>query len=111
MSIGQMISKSGQFLQVERSTRVVDTMGGETRTWQTIAQLIPCWKQPARTKMIEEYFARNLVITHQVFVEKDLELLEGDRLCIDDDKYIVRGFIDQAGIGFLWCVIVEERVG
>ena len=103
------IARFGENTDITIQTRslTVNAGGDRTPTWAT-GNTMRGWKQDIGSSLREQYLARDLVVTHKVFVPEDPGATEGDRLVIGSSKFLIQGVINQAGLGKLWRLDVEE---
>lgn len=109
MSIGSMIAKCSQTVQFKTVTRTASATGARTHTSANKGISVQCWLQPASLTVRELYGARDVRVTHRLYVESNPGVGEGGVCEINDTTYLVKGVIDQAGLGTLYCVDVEEQ--
>lgn len=98
-------------LQVQHTTQ--DSSGAPTRgtyTTDVFNRNVPATIQPANSDVRKEYAQRQLRVTSQVYLLRNIEARPKHRL-VDDSTgraYIVHGYGDEAGRGRLWVADVEE---
>lgn len=78
-----------------------------TPSWTT-RKTIKGWKQDIGSNLRIQYEARDLVVTHKVFVAVDPEAVEGDRLVQAGVNFLIRGVVNQAGLSTLWRLDCEQ---
>jgi len=109
MSIATMIRKAGQSLTHERQADARGPSGARKNSaWATVASNVRCWLQPASGRLAERFAAQQIAVSHVVYTETDLNPLGNDRLHIGSRYYLVRGVVDNAGLGQLYAYAVEE---
>lgn len=110
MSIASMIASSGHTINVQRPTDARDGLGGRSPTWANVAINVPAWVQDASATVQESYARRGIEVTHRIYVDRDLGLLEGDRIVFASRNLLVIGSTNAAGLERLWQIDVRERV-
>lgn len=109
MSVATMIAKAGQTLTHERQADVRGLSGARASgNWTTLASNVRCWLQPASGRLAERFAAQQLAVSHVVFTATELSVQGNDRLHIGSRYYLVRGEVDQAGLGRVYAYAVEE---
>ncbi len=110
MSIASMIAAHGTTATHQRQDAQATGMSGGRKAgaWLTIASAVPCWVQPASAQTIARAAAQQMVVTHSIYVQTDLDARSNDRLVIGSTYYLVRGFTNQAGLGRLYRLDAEE---
>lgn len=98
-------------LQVQQTGQ--DTSGAPTRgayTTDIFRRNVPATIQPASSQVRLDYSQRNLRVTSQIYLLRNIEARPQHRLLDDKTgrKYIVHGYGDEAGRGRLWVADVEE---
>lgn len=110
MSISTMIARAGTTLTHQRQDADVTRPSGGRKAgaWPTLHSDIACWVQPASASTLARAAAQQMVVTHAIYVEEDLEALANDRVLVGTVYYIVHGFTNQAGLARLWRIDAEE---
>ena len=108
MSSASMIAKYGKTADVEELSTTKDALGAAVQQWTIAHADIPCWKQPASASQIQQWMARKMRVTHVVFFLQDIRSAAITRIRMEHSEYLVHGVIDEAGIGRIWSVYVEE---
>ena len=103
----------GATLTVNLMTSRRDGVEAEIRDWGPDGPTLDCWVQPIGSGLAAQYQARQLRVTHKIFVaENPGATQEGCRVKVTKSGavgvYLVRGVVDQAGLGRLWRIDVEE---
>lgn len=93
---------------LEENTETKGGTFGEAQSAWTTRKTISVWFQDISSAEKEEYAKRSLRVTHKVFTCTDPESEEGDRLTVSGTSYIIRGVVDQAGLGKVYRLDVEE---
>lgn len=113
MSAASLIAAKGEPCQFERSTVTSFPTGSTKKTWATIGPgsgTVKGWLQPAGANLIASYGARQIEVTHKLYVASDPNVKEGDRVTIGGKHYLVAGVeLDQAGVGQCWRVDVKSH--
>ncbi|GAH42258.1 unnamed protein product, partial [marine sediment metagenome] len=69
------------------------------------------WVQATSAFEAIEFQKRGLKVTHKMFTAEDPDMNEGDRIVEASGRtMMVRGPVNQAGVGRCWRVNLEERV-
>ena len=112
-AIAARIVKSGQGDFVfSRPAQTKATDGTITEGTPTTVATIAGWLQPASTFLINTYGQRQIVVTHKLYVATDPTAKPEDVITDPGGtKYIVKGVKNQAGLGRLFRVDVEELIG
>lgn len=101
----------GEQVTIERQTASRDANFAIVNTW-TAYKTIQAWKQPIGSDLRDTYERRGLNVDSKWFMATDPEVREGDRIRIASGKtYVVRGIIDQAGLGRVWRLDTQEQDG
>ena len=66
------------------------------------------WLQAIDSETRIQYERREITVTHKAFTVTDPQTAVGDRLVVARGNFIVRGFIDQAGLNRVWRIDLEE---
>lgn len=109
MSISATIARAGHRVIIAQPVEGRDAVGGRSTGWEDLQFDVSCWFQPANSRTVEMFGARNLVVTHTVYFSSDPELFEGYRLFFDDRYFIVVAVKNSAGLNRLWAVQVREQ--
>lgn len=106
-----MINLHGGPAKVYRRQSTGNTDGTALDTWPEDTTLDPfnAWPQPALSTVVERYGKRDLIVTHSCFMDINLGLKQGDVLEVSLIRYAVRGVEDQAGLGRLFAIRLEEQ--
>jgi len=93
---------------IQQVSYTIDGTGTRTPTWNQY-KVMKAWLQPTSSGLRLEYERRNITVTAKIFVAEDPAAEEGWRVVMPDSKtYVIRGIVDQAGLGRLWRLDVEE---
>lgn len=107
--IAAMIAVGGHSVDVERpSMTVADDVGGRTHTWASVSDSVACWVQPASSSTLEQYGARDIVISHNVYFSSDPGVELEDRLLFGTRHLLVLGKKDAGELDKLWRIDCEE---
>jgi len=107
--IPAIIAVAGQTITLQRVTVAVsDDIGGLTRTWDTETADIACWVQPASSMTIQQYGARDIVITHAVYFSSDPGAQLRDRFLFGTRHLLVAGIENTGEVSKLFVVYCEE---
>jgi hypothetical protein len=107
-NIPAIIATAGQSVDLERPGYVTDDMGGRVATFATVTAAIPAWVQPMAAATIEQYAARDIVVTHAVYFSSDPGAQLGDRFKFGVRYLLVQGLRDFGEVGKCWRVDCEE---
>ncbi len=103
-----LIGNRCETIAVEAASVTRDDIGGSAASWST-RTTVAAFVQEASASIRRAYERRGLRVTHTVYVHEDPGCAEGDRLDRGGVKMIVRGVVDQAGLGRLWRIDADER--
>jgi len=93
---------------IMRQSASKDSNYAVVNTWAKYKKMW-AWRQPISSADQIQYERRGLHVTSKWFMARDPELREGDRIrTYDGVVYVVRGTINQAGLGRLWRVDTEQ---
>ena len=107
--IPAIIAVAGQTITLERVTVTVDDdIGGRTHTWDTETADIACWVQPANSNTIEQWGARDIIITHAVYTSADTTARLGDRFLFGARHLLVAGLENTGEVSKLFVAYCEE---
>lgn len=90
-------------LDWERPLITSDDSRGASHSYQKQATSVRCLVQPVNARDRLLYSQRNVLISHQIFFDKVLDLQVGDRLVkhpsggLGQKIYVVKGWQDQGG--------------
>jgi hypothetical protein len=103
------IATMGEVMWVQKASTNRDNNYARTNTWTNYKQMYG-WKQPIGSSSTLQYERRNISVTDKIFVARDPEVSEGDRMKdAAGTLYVIRGVVDQAGLNRLWRIDVEEQ--
>jgi hypothetical protein len=117
MSIKTLVARAGDVVTLERKEDTEDTGLGVTQgVWLPQAGTVDVLAhfQSANTALQERYAARNLEVTHRVYITQDIGAVSGDRLHRVnrgrniDRYYVVEGYREVGFGGRFWYVDVRE---
>lgn len=108
-AITRLLARAGHSVDLERPVTTLDELGGRQMEWQTVAAGVTAWVQDASSGLRESYRRTGMAITHSVYFAADPALEPGDRIDFGGAKLVVRGVVNQGGLGSLWKVDCEEH--
>jgi hypothetical protein len=105
---GSLIAANGTAFTHQHRSQTVGTAGERIFSWTT-AGTFTGFVQAVGSGLTEEFNRRELTITHRIYTTTILAVHEGDRLVSADSReYVVRGSVDQAGLGRVLRLDVTE---
>ena len=107
-NIPWMISIGGHSVDIERPAIAVDDLGGRTMTFAVESASVAAWVQPASSLTIQQYGARDIEISHNVFFSDDPEVELGDRIKHAGRYLLVVGIKDAGELDKLWRIDCQE---
>lgn len=111
MNVTGLISLHGRAVQARRAMRTDSTgTGGRKLQYQNLGAEFLGWKQPIRATERTEYAARNIRVSSKLYSNVNPGVVEGDILLIGATAYVVRGVEDQAGLGRVYCFLIDEHL-
>lgn len=112
MSVATMVRRSGKLMTFTRQSVTKDASKAPVRTWPTvIATDQPVDVQPVSANTALQFAAMNMIVTHEIFMDADLGLKEGDRGEMSGRYFRIMGFYDVCESGRLWKATAEEQRG
>lgn len=109
MSLSSLLNRT---ITIQRRVITKDSHGGQSRTWDPIsgAEGIKAAIQPASSSVKSRYAQRLINITHNIYLDRDTGVANGDRVVDSDGTiYVVRGFGDSGGRGRLYHILVKVQ--
>lgn len=106
--IPAIIGVASQTVNIERATTAEDDLGGRTEHWIVFKSDLAAWVQPASTRTIEQYAARDIEITHRAYFSSDPSVELGDRIVFDSRYFLVMGIRNFGEVGKLWRIDCRE---
>jgi len=97
-----MIARSGQKATIQRASSVREPGGARRTTWADLLVDISVWVQDASSQVRIAYAARELQVSKSVYYYDETAILEGDRVLYDGAYYVVRGWLNMAGLNRIW---------
>jgi len=102
---------SGYSATLQKPTVSQDTSGGPVREpFVDVLTGIACDLQPAGSTTVLAYAQRQIRVTHQVYLTRDVAAKTGWRFLFAGKKYVVKGYQNEAGRSRLWVADVEEQL-
>jgi len=104
-----IIDKGQGDYTIQNRTETARADGSRAPTWAD-DMVMPGWLQPVSSDLRDRYSKREIKIDGVIYVAKeDPQVTEGDRIVAPNAKtYLIHGVEDQAGLGKLWHLDVEE---
>lgn len=98
---------------LRRPSVTKDVSGGSARVFAAVdgAEGLPASVQPLSDQEQQKFAARQLFVTHAVYLDQDPGVLKGDvfRHDVTGKDYVILSFQDQAGRGRLWAAYAREQ--
>ena len=107
-NIPWMITHGAHTVDIERAAIVVDDLGGTTKTFAVESASVAAWVQPASSLTLQQYGARDIEISHNVYFSSDPAVELGDRIKHAGRYLLVVGIKDAGELDKLWRIDCEE---
>lgn len=108
-AIARLLARAGHSVDIERPVTTVDEIGGRRFEWQTVAEGVSAWVQPAAADAREAYRRQEVRVTHTVYFAADPSIETGDRISFDGAALVVTGVVNIGGLGKLWKADCREH--
>ncbi len=113
MSIRSMLLKANHSVRVERPLESRTTQGGKSSKGvrSVVATYTPAWVQPASSAVVEAYGAKNIRVSHRVFLDVQPDVRVDDVLVYKTKLLIVRGGpLNDVELDRLWYIDAEQEL-
>ena len=107
-NIPWMISVGGHSVNIERPAIATDEYGGTDMTFGVVNISVAAWVQPASSLTIQQYGARDIEISHNVFFSSDPGVELKDRIAHAGRYLLVVGIKDAGELDKLWRIDCRE---
>lgn len=95
-------------ITVTRPSSTSDASAGISSTSTTLYSDIPASVQPVAADAKWMYHARDIMVSHQVYVDQELDLEADDVITYDGRTFIVTGIRDLIELGRVWEILCYE---
>ena len=106
-SPAMLIAGKGETGTLQTFAKVKNPDGTLTRSWTNGASIY-VWLQATSSDIRTQYERREITVTHKAFTVTDPETMINDRLVVSRGTFLIHGVIDQAGLGRVWRLDLEE---
>ena len=105
-----MLTEHGVNCVIEREETYTNDLGETLRRWNRVTDYIRCWKQPITAEIRQIYLANKISVNSTIYFSGVVEILEGDRILINENYCVVYGVRNMAGLDRLMAVDVREQL-
>jgi SPP1 family predicted phage head-tail adaptor len=95
-------------IDIQTKTDTRDNLGARSTSWTDAQTDVPAFVQDIASNDPIRQDQRMIQVTKKAFTATDPSATEGDRVVYGGVNYVIRGEVDQAGLGKLWRINLEK---